>query len=179
MAGKGASGKDNGMWRSDLDIDLIVDMYSNQNMSIRAIGKELGIDHGVIRRRIESLNLPIERKPRSDKAKDNTPAKNKLFYKYRMQANRRGIEFKLKYHFFLDLIKQECFYCGATNSAREVTPSGHILEFNGIDRVDNTSGYVEHNVVPCCKTCNQMKSDLDYSVFTNQIKCIYERMLKQ
>lgn len=175
---RGASGSKNGMWK-EVNVEQIIEMYTVKNMSLTAIAKELGYDRGLIKRRLEMNNIPLERKPRSDKSADNTPAKNKLFYKYRMQAKRRNIEFKLKYKEFLEIIEKDCFYCGSTSSNTEITPSGHILKYNGIDRVDNTKGYVVNNVVPCCKICNQMKSNLGYDEFIGQINRIYNNYYKE
>lgn len=43
---------------------------------------------------------------------------------------------------------------------------------NGIDRVDNTQGYTLANAVPCCKRCNQLKSDMQLKEFLSQIERI-------
>lgn len=44
-----------------------------------------------------------------------------------------------------------------------------ILEENGswyeIDRLDNSIGYIEGNIVPCCKICSNMKNILSESTF--------------
>jgi len=44
---------------------------------------------------------------------------------------------------------------------------------NGIDRVDNSCGYVTNNIEPCCRTCNFMKKDLNYDIFINKLIDIY------
>jgi 5-methylcytosine-specific restriction endonuclease McrA len=46
----------------------------------------------------------------------------------------------------IDLITDNCYYCG-------IEPN--LL--NGIDRVDNSKGYKEDNVVTACKPCNIAK----------------------
>jgi len=43
-----------------------------------------------------------------------------------------------------------CFYCRGP-----LNPTGTAL-----DRIDSAVGYLLHNVVPCCRRCNRMKSDL-------------------
>jgi hypothetical protein len=58
-----------------------------------------------------------------------------------------------------------CEYCG-----REAIPT------NGIDRVDNLIGYVDGNVVSCCKTCNYMKGTLCRESFIEQVARIAARM---
>lgn len=53
---------------------------------------------------------------------------------------------------FRTLINMECFYCG------KPAP-------NGIDRRDNSKGYIKGNCVACCKHCNYAKGDLSEEVF--------------
>jgi hypothetical protein len=173
-----ANGNKNGMWRNDIDEKELIRLYTIENLSINSIQKLTGIDRGVITRRLKNNNIEIVKKDRSDKSKDNTPAKNKLFYKYRMQAKRRNIIFNLKQKEFLQIINKSCFYCGKEASNKEITSSGHVLSYNGIDRIDNTRGYELDNIVPCCKFCNKMKNDLSYDMFINQIKSIYEYQVK-
>jgi len=61
-------------------------------------------------------------------------------------ARSRNLEFSLPRALFDDLVTDNCFYCGATPDP-----------VNGVDRVDNERGYVEDNVVTCCKHCNRSK----------------------
>lgn len=58
----------------------------------------------------------------------------------------RKIGWALPKDLCIDLITDNCFYCGA--------PAAPL---NGIDRVDNGRGYEEDNVVTCCKRCNLAK----------------------
>jgi hypothetical protein len=73
---------------------------------------------------------------------------------YRNNAKRRGIEYDLDPLLFEDLSTDRCFYCHADPEP-----------FNGVDRVDNTKGYTENNVVSCCKTCNLAKKELTREEF--------------
>ena len=173
---KGLKGSKNPKWL-DVDVKKIKKMYLEDKMSLGRISKHFGCDRGVIKRRLESNGVKLVRHPRVDKAKDNTPAKNKLFYKYRMQAKRRNISFNLSIYDFLNIIENECYYCGNGLLNIEITTSGHTLKYNGIDRVDNSKGYDSDNVVSCCKICNKMKSDLDIKDFKNQIKKIHNHIL--
>lgn len=52
----------------------------------------------------------------------------------------------------------KCHYCDGS-----LAPTGY-----GLDRKDNSIGYVVSNVVPCCRYCNMVKSD----------KLSYEEMLE-
>ena len=67
------------------------------------------------------------------------------FKQYFRGAIKRDYEFKLTFEEFCDLVSKACKYCGEENIV------------NGIDRVDNTKGYILENCVPCCELCNQMK----------------------
>ena len=61
-------------------------------------------------------------------------------------ARVRHIPYELPRELAVDLVTDNCYYCGAAPEP-----------FNGIDRVDNQRGYVEDNVVSCCKYCNAGK----------------------
>jgi len=85
---------------------------------------------------------------------------NTLFYSYRSEARKRNLEFKLSETEFKELISNKCFYCNSlpANVFFKNNKNGE-LRYNGIDRVDNTKGYLIKNVVPCCKHCNMSKKD--------------------
>ncbi len=48
--------------------------------------------------------------------------------------------------------------------------------YNGIDRIDSSKGYIQGNVVTCCRTCNVAKMDMDYKEFINHITKIYNHI---
>lgn len=59
---------------------------------------------------------------------------------------------------FNSIAKMVCHYCGKSGP-------------NGIDRVDNSKGYLKTNCVPCCKHCNYVKGDLsiaDFEIWTKR-----------
>ena len=83
---------------------------------------------------------------------------NALFGNRKRDAKRRGLEWRLTKEQVHRLSKQNCHYCGAEPSQSFVM--SHIngeYVYNGLDRVDNTKGYVIDNVVPCCFNCNYSK----------------------
>jgi hypothetical protein len=45
---------------------------------------------------------------------------------------------------------------------------------NGIDRLDNTIGYIEGNVVSCCDICNYSKHTKGYIEFLSWIDKVYK-----
>ncbi len=81
-------------------------------------------------------------------------------------ARKRGINFELTEDQFRQLSSQNCFYCGREPSNRYNNNNGRKGYYHGdfihsgIDRVDNTKGYLFENCVPCCKECNFMKADI-------------------
>lgn len=103
---------------------------------------------------------------------------NRLFARYRAKARLRGIKFNLDKNIFRILTSSNCFYCGMKPKQRIVennrTEAGikHSEYFyNGLDRVDNTKGYVRDNVVPCCRLHNEWKRAMPVKDF---IKIIHK-----
>jgi hypothetical protein len=75
------------------------------------------------------------------------------------------------------LSSSDCAYCGSPPSQVYCSKGGYNGDYiyNGIDRVNNSIGYEENNVVACCKICNTMKSTLSQEKFFRHIKRIVER----
>ncbi len=65
--------------------------------------------------------------------------------------------------YVISLFRQPCHYCGDVMIDQKLT---------GIDRIDNSKGYITSNVVPCCKICNMMKRHLNQKTFINICKHI-------
>jgi hypothetical protein len=92
-----------------------------------------------------------------------------LSYKYseaRSECVRRKIQFLLSFDEYKEVATQPCYYCN----------SDQIYQGTGLDRVDNTMGYIITNVVSCCGTCNQMKSNHHIELFLNKINLIYKNL---
>jgi hypothetical protein len=96
------------------------------------------------------------------------------FRRYRKICIRRNIVFELTKETFSILIKENCYYCG--NSPNMNMHVGKQLK-NGIDRLDNSKGYLIDNVVTCCGDCNFAKRQLSYDQFMKMIKKIYDKHL--
>lgn len=82
---------------------------------------------------------------------------------YKYNANTRGLVFPITLEEFSRLRDKPCFYCGDSGVP------------NGLDRVDNSLGYLIENVVPCCSQCNVMKLDYDLESFLEKCRKIAER----
>lgn len=84
---------------------------------------------------------------------------NELYSGYRHSAKVRGRAFELTKSQFKVLTKQNCAYCGSEPLNRHHKKNTHGPYIcNGVDRVDNSTGYTKDNCVPCCKFCNRAKS---------------------
>ena len=81
---------------------------------------------------------------------------------YKQNAKDRGHIFELSFEQFVGLTSQPCFYCGFKADRR----------LNGVDRKDNTVGYIYDNCVPCCGKCNHMKGKLDFANFLQSVENI-------
>jgi hypothetical protein len=91
------------------------------------------------------------------------------YNRHRQVAEDREISTTLTYDEFKCLIR-DCEYCG-----RSVEELGSM----GIDRVDNTLGYVFSNCVPCCGTCNTMKMALGLSEFLDHVRRIADHQMRR
>jgi hypothetical protein len=73
-------------------------------------------------------------------------------YKYLInQGKLYELQVSLTLEEYTDLISKPCYYCNDKMN----TPSFG----RGLDRIDNSHGYHIDNVLPCCTTCNQIRSD--------------------
>jgi hypothetical protein len=78
-----------------------------------------------------------------------------LFWKYTRDAKSRNYAFELNLEEFLSIIKLPCAYCNHPGSNKR-----RDFIYNGLDRKDNSGGYTKDNIVPCCKDCNRMKTNI-------------------
>jgi len=101
---------------------------------------------------------------------------NKLFSAYKRGAENREHIFSLEKEVFRKLTSANCFYCGdkplqvCKNNGKSSFFGNYT--YNGIDRLDNTKGYIENNCVTCCFICNQMKLTMGLKEFVSQCKKI-------
>jgi len=94
---------------------------------------------------------------------------NRVFGNYKLNALKMHRVFELSKGVTKSLFISPCHYCGQTfsNFIRG-------FSYNGIDRLDNSQGYVVGNCVSCCRVCNHMKHILTEEEFLAHIKRIYE-----
>jgi len=85
---------------------------------------------------------------------------------------------------FLYLSQLPCVYCGGqpsnsssiksnTKSVSTYQQQNGTFIYNGLDRIDSTKGHTRDNIVPCCRICNWMKSNLTLDEFLAHIDRIH------
>lgn len=100
-----------------------------------------------------------------------------VYNNYRGGARRRNLDFTLDKQQFRIITSSDCFYCGRKPSS--LLHSGRFngdYIYNGVDRVDNSFGYVWENCVPCCEACNRAKRMMTFDEFINWIAAIYSNI---
>jgi len=98
-------------------------------------------------------------------------AKNSLFSYYRANAARRHQEFTISRAAFDKMTSQACAYCGRPpGTVHRKNGSEHV--YNGLDRVENSIGYIPSNTVPCCGTCNKLKGQFGLEQFISAARAV-------
>jgi hypothetical protein len=127
------------------------------------------------------LRLSISKRTRKGKGEHGL---NRFVDNYRRGAEVRGLRFELTNEEIRGIVTSDCFYCGASPSMVTTYGPAHskryseeairhaALTHNGIDRLDNSVGYVKENCVSCCKRCNYMKHTMSVEEFKEQVKRI-------
>lgn len=80
------------------------------------------------------------------------------YSQYMHRASIKGFEFVLSNDQYNTITHQMCYICGNKN-------------FNtiGMDRIDNSKGYIVDNLEPCCSECNYFKRDFTLDVVYDKI----------
>lgn len=82
------------------------------------------------------------------------------YSRYKSGARKRNHCFCLTFKQFMSFWQNPCHYCGSE------------IKTIGIDRKDNSKGYILENCVPCCWRCNEFKRTRNYEYFINMCKKI-------
>ncbi|MBX9636964.1 MAG: hypothetical protein K2Q45_05375 [Nitrosomonas sp.] len=78
-----------------------------------------------------------------------------LLSRYKTKSRKRELDWKISDQLAISLFNGTCAYCGQPDARGKC----------GIDRQDNSKGYVDDNCVSCCKICNIMKKQWSYESF--------------
>lgn len=98
-------------------------------------------------------------------------AKRDVFREYKQNAKRRGYLFNLSFDNFIKLISKPCGYCGSIDTKiRKVSSDSGSFVYNGIDRKNNSIGYIIGNCISCCKFCNRAKDVDSEAIFLNKVR---------
>ena len=89
------------------------------------------------------------------------------FQQIRNGARQRDLDWELSFEDVEGFWDQPCHYCGDE------------IDTVGLDRVDNSQGYVLSNVVPCCGTCNIMRGSLTVEDWFAHMKKVIHRALEE
>lgn len=104
-------------------------------------------------------------------------ARNRILFDYKKNAGLRGLGWKLADKDFYALTKGNCFYCGKLpTNVYKVCSCKSIYTYNGIDRLNNKTGYTKDNCVSCCTECNYAKKKKTLKEFIGWIKRVARRI---
>lgn len=84
-------------------------------------------------------------------------------------AVKRNLSWNIDHVEVFKLIQEPCHYCGIKVNFPETR--------NGLDRTDNTKGYIIDNVVSCCYPCNIAKREMSLSQFKEYIIRVYHHFV--
>lgn len=101
---------------------------------------------------------------------------NLVYGWYKKSAKERGIEWDLSKDKFAELIFNNCYICGSEpkNKASDRYSRVQLPKYNGIDRIVNALGYIEGNIEPCCRWCNEAKKAKSVEEFNEWIEGIMQ-----
>ena len=99
-----------------------------------------------------------------------------LYGHYKIEAEKRNLNFDIDFEYFKEKISCNCTYCGRIPYTihKSKKKSRKFIIYNGLDCVNNKLGYQKDNLVTCCKDCNYLKGKFSHEDFFRIIKSIYE-----
>lgn len=89
----------------------------------------------------------------------NEACSNAVWNMFVQRCKKRKMKFDISKTNLLQLVIKPCFYCGLKSSNYIKQKYGEFY-YNGLDRIDNTKGYIENNILTCCKHCNALRMDI-------------------
>jgi hypothetical protein len=93
----------------------------------------------------------------------------RVYREYERRAKARIQKFSMSLEDFTLLLQMNCEYCG-----RSPKEAGGM----GVDRRDNSCGYVLANCSPSCEVCNLMKRSYSREKFLDHVRLVYEFSVK-
>lgn len=86
------------------------------------------------------------------------------YSQYSCGARRRGLAFTITVEEFDCLTSKPCWYCDRMSDKK-----------SGLDRLDNSCGYIDGNAIPCCMQCNLAKRASDVDDFITMCILVAEK----
>jgi hypothetical protein len=136
--------------------------YNGKSQTLLEWAKELGVSYNGVRQRYykgknytkeqilygKFCKIPSTIKDIKELDDQNKKDKiSKMISAYRIKDKKRNRIFNLSREYFENnIISKPCYYCGS-------------LENIGCDRIDNSKGHTEDNVIPACYTCNVVRNN--------------------
>lgn len=150
----------------------IAEMYKH-GTSIAEIRKAFSnLSNNKLYRALQKAGIPtrktVDSRPR---LAPGQAVRNFVLRSYRIQAERRNLNWSLSDEQFDALLRLPCYYCGVCFSNSLKIGNGRF-EYNGIDRLVNSEGYSPENCVACCKTHNRMKMGQSAEEFLNACQAV-------
>lgn len=111
----------------------------------------------------------------------NEASFHRRYLSYKSRAARISVSFLFSETEFRQLTSAACFYCGTLPKARAEATKGTKMSYfyNGLDRKQPKQGYTSENCVPCCWTCNKMKTDMSAGEFLAHIQAVSQNKPSQ
>lgn len=101
---------------------------------------------------------------------------NNLISIYKSNARKRGISFDLTYTQFETLVDSECYFCGDIGGNTLRKRGYNDYNYTGIDRINNSVGYLPSNCIPCCSWCNRAKNNGTLENFVDKCRKVASRI---
>ena len=159
--------------------EMLQNLYLDQRIPLKQLAELFGVRP--IEIRWELINRGIRRnveygvigraKPKSVPINE-PPIKLPYYERYKIDAIKRGHSFDPTEDQFFTLLAGDCYYCG--RSPYKHSEYREIIR-TGIDRTDNSRGYIFDNCRSCCGPCNIFKGSRDDRKFINMCKKIAAR----
>lgn len=114
-----------------------------------------------------SMCRSCARKKSNPAASGVEPTAKYVYTDYKHKAAERGLPFDLTFDQFFQISQNSCYYCEREPSNLMKGKRDGQVDFlySGLDRIVNTEGYREDNVVPSCKECNYAKRNMGINEF--------------
>ena len=126
------------------------------------------------------LALLESRECQNCKISNRNPNLNTAFLRTRGNAKTRNLEFSISRSYYESIAKNNCYYCNQEPKQDGQGSVERCPNYNGLDRINPNRGYVEGNVVSCCKYCNYAKHDLSIKDFEDWLtKCYSHTILSK